>query len=289
MPHKHTRAPASRTDKDFDLAPSQRARPLSAKSKTPGATAGKKRKRSGADDDTPAAFKRLLAKQAHLQSRPRGSASNSTPFDRSESKPGAKKTSTAAVPNTSEPKKPSGLSDPSPLLPRAAAAVPNRGTRLQRKIEKKVSAWRLNDARQRERRRADAASAREQAEERVAKLLERSGIAGGMEDEEILRDVGLGYEDDYEEDEREKKVVAGKKKRKTKEEDDFAVLKEKRGPPPKLGDVAKAPPELKKVREVFRDKKNKDAAGLKHAADLGEARLEVIRRYREMMGREGGL
>lgn len=137
-------------------------------------------------------------------------------------------------------------------------------------------------------------SLRDEREAQIADLLEKSGVGVGvMHDEEFLKEVGLGYEDERdtkEEDEGKKKKEGRKRKGKKEGEDDWAVLMEKRGARPKLGDVVQAPPELRKVREVFKDKKKDDTeGGLKRKAELGEARLEVIRRYREMMGRKGGL
>ncbi|KAF2148379.1 hypothetical protein K461DRAFT_282833 [Myriangium duriaei CBS 260.36] len=318
MPHKHTLGKTSRSDEDFDLAPTQRAAPLSVHGAPIFSKPSKKRKRPGSGDDTPAAFKRLMAQQAYMKSRSQPSKSTDTrdSISTSERNTKSSKSSKATRPSdTTEepvPTKASGNTDPSLLLPRAPnsdiTALKNKSTRLQRKIERKVSAWRTEDARLRQKAVDDAAAAREAEEERIATALERNGISAGMmDDEEFLKDVGLGWEEEKKgagkearkeerQGEGEKKVKGGRK-RGRKEEDDWAVLKEKRGQRARLGDVVQAPPELKRVREVFKvrgkddtgKKKVMDEEGLKRKAELGEARLEVIKRYREMMGRKGGL
>ncbi|PNS19319.1 Acyl-CoA dehydrogenase [Sphaceloma murrayae] len=316
MPHKHTRRPTGTSDKNFDLPPTVKARPLSVGKATSTETKPKKRKRANADD-TPREFKRLMQMQASLLSKSQPSApTTSIPKQEGRSnrrrkpekgskapEPEHKRIKTeddesedapAAAKDVVQAKRPSGNTDPSwnqrGPLEKDLPMLKEKSSRLQRKIEKKVSTWRSEDERLRKKREDDLARYREEEEERIAGLLEKSGVSAAvMEDPEVMKQLGLG---DEEEVVQVKEPTRGKKKRRGREEDDWEILKGKREAPKGLHDVVKAPPELRKVKDRF--KKQKDGAmeqdgGLKRKADLGEARLEVIRRYRELMGRKGGL
>ncbi|KAF4553859.1 Hypothetical protein D9617_6g095920 [Elsinoe fawcettii] len=317
MPHKHTRRAGGPSDKDFDLPPTSRAKPLAVGKKS-GTTElkGKKRKR-GNEDDTPREFKRLMELQKHMSNKKSGGVPKAR-IDR-EDVPRQKKNRAAPLKKGSEetaikveeeavdgshedkdvkkaekPKRSNGLCDPAwgvrGPLDKDVPALKEKSSRLQRKIEKKVATWRNEDERLRKKREDDIAKYREQEEERIATLLEKSGMSSSvMDDPDVLKQLGL---DDEADEVAEKEIMAkrGKKKRRGKEEDDFAVLKDKREKPKGLHDVAKAPPELKKLKDRFKAQRPGTIAGgeggLKRKADLSEARQEVIRRYREMMARK---
>ncbi|KAF2225765.1 hypothetical protein BDZ85DRAFT_258047 [Elsinoe ampelina] len=316
MPHKHTRRPGASSAKDFDLPPTTTARPLAVGKKSKGNASeqkGKKRKR-GNDDDTPREFKRLMELQKHMAMRKGANGSASTRPGGVEDMPRQKKATGKGKPRAkeasvkledaeevenkkdlkkpAEPKRSNGLDDPAwgqrGPMSKDIPALKEKSSRLQRKIEKKVATWRTEDERLRKKREEDVAKYREQEEERISALLEKSGMSSAaIEDPDLLKQLGL---DDGADDLAEKEVLArrGKKKRKGKEEDDFAVLKEKRERPKGLHDVVQAPPELKKLKDRFGTKKAvvSGEGGLKRQADLQEARMEVIKRYREMMGRK---
>lgn len=317
MPHKHTRRPIGTSNKDFDLPPTVKARPLSVNKKSEAPEKKTKKRKRQNEDDTPREFKRLMQLQAHMTSKSRPPKPRQNTED-APKKPSRQKGKTEQIKQEDESaqevdesekavksekeekpqrKRSNGNTDPSwnargPLegnLP----MLKEKSSRLQRKIEKKVSTWRTEDVRLREKRAADMAQHREKEEARIAELLEKSGVSASvMDDPEVLRQFGLV---DEAADEEEKRKVGGKKKRKGKDEDDWEVLKAKREKPKGLHDVVQAPPELKVVKDKFKAQKNNGLpggggdAGLKRKAELSEARLETIRRYREMMGRKNEL
>lgn len=84
------------------------------------------------------------------------------------------------------------------------------------------------------------------------------------------------------------------------DEDPWKVLEAKREKPKGLHDVVQAPPELKPVREKFKTKKMNGAkvdvdnvpgksGSLARREELGQARKDVIERYRAMMKGKGGI
>lgn len=206
MPHKHTRRPGEGSDKEFNLPPTSHARPLSVTKKQRGQAINnneqansKKRKRGkdgAAKDDTPREFKRLMQMQAHMEARARGGRVQSSkdvkqrPNQRSPPHPSRESASnppppataapstsepTAVGPTASAPRRPRGLDDPASLhrgtTTRDIAVLRQPRTRLQKKIDKKVAAWRVDEGKLRAAE-ADAAATRRELEgERVAGVL----------------------------------------------------------------------------------------------------------------------
>lgn len=150
-----------------------------------------------------------------------------------------------------------------------------RRTKKEKQMHKMYAEWRAEEAKIKER----EEEAREKAEE---------------EDEEKEAEFG-GQKIKFPESERAKK---GRKKKEIgetdeRDEDPWAVLKQQRGKRAALNDVVQAPPELKVVpKEKFKVKGGArvnvanvpNASGsLKKREELGDARREVIERYRAMM------
>jgi hypothetical protein len=147
-----------------------------------------------------------------------------------------------------------------------------RRTKTERKLHKMYASWREEEARRKER----LEEAQEQAEE---------------EDDE--KEAELGGQSVA--------LTQGRRQKRTKQvgevedgdDDPWEELKAKRDRPRGLHDVVQAPPTFKVVpKERFKVKNNAkvdvanvpNAAGsLKKREELGEARREVIERYRAMM------
>lgn len=308
MPHKHVRRKGNddakyvldrslrnRTDggDSFDLAPSIIAKPLptySNASRTKSRQNNVKKQKIGHDtngykhDDTPRAFARLMQLQSSKKRQRSGLGDGNV--DRP-----SKKSRRRTAPNQeddgqvveseaiAQPEVPKIL--PGERLADFAARVDQalpvgglktkgkvkieglkeRQTKKEKKMHKMYAAWREEDARRKE------------------KLEEQKELE---EDAEAEMD---GYGDAFASSGRKKKAGVN-------DEDPWAELKAKRAERMGLNDVVQAPPSFKAVpREKFKvkhgakvDVENVPAAAgsLKKREELGQARREVIERYRAM-------
>ncbi|KAF9869459.1 hypothetical protein CkaCkLH20_13056 [Colletotrichum karsti] len=263
MPHKHTRR--EHDPSSFDLPPSQIARSLpvnkgrnaqqpSANPKTQNEGVSKKRKNKS--DDTPRAFKRLMAFSQGKKLRSGLDDGQPTKQQQKKKKNKAEKTegSTAQEPETDMPTIRPGerMSD---FAARVDAALPLSGlvnktakdgkdpaglkayrTRKERKMHKLYDQWREEERKIQEKR-------EDEAEEAAERELDEE-INGGT-----FGSFGITRASMIEPGQGAKKKKKGKKGRGVdREEDPWAILKKKRGEV-KVGlhDVAQAPPELPKA------------------------------------------
>ncbi|KAF2425721.1 hypothetical protein EJ08DRAFT_638494 [Tothia fuscella] len=309
MPHKHKRQKTSGAKgQDFDLAPQHVAKSLSVtkiprgesvSSKPPSkpsitrksdfqastSTASrnvirKKSKDSGRKDDTPKAFARLM------QLRDTGKGINS--LDNGDARAGNKKrkrgpqeTAVESMPKevkeqTSRPMILPGerLADfaarvnqalPVSGLARKAKqvdGVKERQTKHEKKLQKLVNGWKEEEAR------------------RIAKAEGDRDIAD--EDMEAEKTI---WED------RNAELMRGKKGKRIEIDDPWAELKGKRKEATSINDIVQAPPQFStipkntfKVKEGTKTDNVPAASGSqKRREELGETRLGLIERYREMM------
>lgn len=345
MPHKHTRrekdpstlvaptrnipgclskgwrriANLTPPEYSFDLPPSQIAKPLPAKPQKQDGHRGEaqgnnlKRKRNNAQqNDTPRAFKRLMA---YADGKKPRSGLDDGVIPSAKSKKNNKKAATAeaAAPEketkeTKETKKKHAIpkikhgESMSEFASRVDAALPVGGlinksakngkdplglkvwrTKKERKMHKLYDEWREEERK-----------IKEQREEELELQAEKE-----LEDEEAGVSWKLNMEG----------ATTGKKKGKRArylgevggvEEDPWEVLKKKRGESrPGLHDVAKAPPELNlKVSKkltvrgaaVAVDGIPKSAGSLRRREELQEVRDDVVAQYRRLMeGKRPGL
>ncbi|SPN98884.1 uncharacterized protein DNG_01924 [Cephalotrichum gorgonifer] len=259
MPHKHTR---KATDaKDYDLPPTKIARPLpvvSNKKRAEGAkteyvaSRGGKRKRGRDNDDTPRAFKRLMAftpgqKISGLD-------------DGVDKKSKAKKQKETTKPEEENIPVPSirpgeSLSD---FAARVDATIPVAGlinktarggkdplglkvyrTRKEKKMHKLYDQWRAEERKIQEQK-------EEQYEEAAARELEDGWT--GADGTKGANEWDLPPKEEGKKNKKKKKQKRGGKGAKDKEEDPWEELRRKRGEGKvKFGEVANAPPSLQKV------------------------------------------
>nr|OQO17240.1 hypothetical protein B0A51_14291 [Rachicladosporium sp. CCFEE 5018] len=287
MPHKHTRKDTNKSD--FNLPPTVQAKPLPAYTKASllsSKAKSNKRKRTAIPgygaDDTPRAFARLLSKQNTQKPR--------SGLDDGNRKRGDKPAKAKPKPTPTESSR-----DVPRLLPgerisdfnaRVDQSLPVSGlarkgrqsipgvkesrTKTEKRMHKMYAAWREED----QKRKDVLEAAREEAEDGDSDPETAAATAGFGLSKKRRREIGESEE---------------------KEGDVWEVLKEKRGGRVALNDVAQAPLEIKvKPRERFKVKEGarvdvanvpKGAGSLKKREELGSARMEVIERYREMMGR----
>ncbi|GAB7363972.1 hypothetical protein MBLNU230_g4533t1 [Neophaeotheca triangularis] len=307
MPHKHTRG-KTRDAKNYNLPPDEVAKPLPVKqaaSKAPedgSKKPAKKRKRAnGPEDDTPQAFKRLMQYQSGKR-LPSGLDNGEKPkrkkSEKSHKAPDTKPTpdkaraaaegaTAAAAPRIQPGEKMSEFSArvdqalPVSGLSRkrksGVEGIKERRTKTEKRMHKMYDQWREEEAKRKER----AEEAEEQAEEEEAELETELG----------------GQQVSLPEGKRAKrKRMIGEQKE--DDEDPWARLKLERGGPRGLHDVVQAPPEMKHVpREKFKTFKGAKvdvadvpaaSGSLKRREELGEARKDVIERYRAMMRQGGG-
>lgn len=168
----------------------------------------------------------------------------------------------------------SGITKSTKKIP---GAPDHRVTKHERKLKRLQKGWREEEARIRDK----------EAEERELAEEEQDEEAVMWEDRNAEVQASLGG----------KKAKKGRKKRKmvagevdNGSGDEFEALGRKRGERRGLHDVVSAPPTFTKVpREIFkvRDVK-KDVLGLKKREELGEERMGVVERYRELMARKRG-
>ncbi|KAI0399307.1 hypothetical protein F4802DRAFT_590228 [Xylaria palmicola] len=309
MPHKHTRR--LKDEADFDLPPTQFAKPLpvkqpvakdngprGAKTKGPPAQPGNnlKRKRGTAPkDDAPRAFKRLMAYAGGKKPRsgldngdePRGtkgkkrSASNDAKATeaKAEAKPAA---AASSIPTIRPGERMSEFSA------RVDAALPLAGlvnnSMKGNKDPLGLKVWRTNKERKMHKMydewREQERKIKEKREEELELEAERE-----LEDEEngVSWKLNIGNQ------------VSGKRKKRAKDDEDpWEALRKKRGEArPGLRDVAQAPPELTvkpskqllvrgaavQVTDI-----PKAAGSLKRREELQAARNDIVAAYRKKMG-----
>jgi hypothetical protein len=148
-----------------------------------------------------------------------------------------------------------------------------RQTKHEKRLQKMVNTW------------------KEEEVKRQDKLAEERELAAEDEEEEqVLWEA------------RRLELQSGKKGKSRKEidvDDDWAELRAKRDEPKGLHDVAQAPPDLKKPREVFKEVGRSNskaktekvivanvpmtAGSLRRREELGETRLNIIESYRAIM------
>ncbi|KAK5117819.1 hypothetical protein LTR85_008794 [Meristemomyces frigidus] len=309
MPHKHTRRKDAPGQADYNLAPSVIAKPLPAfdkaakpKSKGKPDEARKqklKRKRVGTDgykeDDTPRAFARIMQFQT-TGKRPsgldEGTSRKSKKQKTGQTEKGPAPTPAVAPPKAEVPKIQPGesLADYAARVDQALPmggltrkgtvkieGIKERRTKTERRMHKMYDAWREEEARRKE------------------KLEEQQELEEEEEDEKQAEHGGqnLSFPEGRK----------GKRRRMVGEDaddddDPWEVLKERRDAPKGLHDVVQAPPTLKAVKEKFKVRNGAkvdvanvpSAAGsLKRREELGDARRDVIERYRAMMRGKGGI
>ncbi|KAK4191633.1 hypothetical protein QBC35DRAFT_486670 [Podospora australis] len=312
MPHKHTRR--EKNDEDFELPPTQVAKPLRptsiSKKKAPPEKKNaqnsqndppkKEKKRKRDADDVPRAFKRIMNLQAGRL--PRSGLDNG---DQPKGKKGKKKADEKPAPKPAPAATPSTNPDlqirPGEKLyefnQRVDAALPLSGlitkttvkdgkdplglkvrrTKKERKMHNMYDEWREIDKRVKERR-----------EEELEALEEKE-----MENEAM----GISWKLDMEAKSGKKKGKKGKRTRYIGEEggpegDPWEEIKKKRGETKVgLNEVAHAPPELKLPKrnslvlgaKVEVSDIPKAAGSLRQREELQEIREDVVAQYRKLM------
>lgn len=178
----------------------------------------------------------------------------------------------------------SGISQNRKKVPGGAK---ERQTKTEKRLHKMYAEWREMDQK------------RKAAEE---EFLERQE----QKDEELQNELGgqeihlpAGAEGGKRSAKRKQKMLTELTTEKD-DEDPWKVLEAKREKPKGLHDVVQAPPELKPVREKFKTKKMNGAkvdvdnvpgksGSLARREELGQARKDVIERYRAIMKGKGGI
>lgn len=294
----------------YDLAPSQIAKPLPSfeksskhlqKGKKDQARPLKRKRDTTSDykeDDTPREFARLMQRQVGAKQRSglddgesraskrkkkqqksddhgREGDRSSKPADGADSEkseqlkilPGERLADFAARVNQAMPV--AGLSKKG----KHVEGTRERQTKTEKRLHKMYAEWRQEEARRKEKLEELQEQQEEQEEEKEAELGGQSiRLSESGRKAKRKRMVGEVNEDD---------------------EDPWAILKSKREAPKGLHDVVQAPPVIKTVpKEKFKvrngakiDVSNVPAAAgsLKRREELGEARKEVIERYRALM------
>ncbi|KAK5704037.1 hypothetical protein LTR97_003050 [Elasticomyces elasticus] len=335
MPHKHTRRPGAANTADYNLPPTNLAKPLPAFSggvpkdgkktqlkrgqRKPQTNQSVKRKREAADvvaagssasskgyksDDTPRAFARLMAFQ-NTGKRVSGLDDGSGGRKAKKQKLAAQEKGVVevAAPKPVVVKKVVEEVEEMPkILPgerladysaRVDRALPMSAT-LARKGNVKVEGVKERVTKTEKRLKKMYASWREEEARRIEKVEEAA-----EEEEEAEEERRAKYGENY----RAAESAGGKRKRvigeEVEEEDPWKVLEERREKRRGLHDVVTAPPTMKVVpRERFKVKEGArvevqnvpgKAGSLKRREELGEARRNVIERYRAMMKGKSGL
>lgn len=154
-----------------------------------------------------------------------------------------------------------------------------RQTKTEKRLHKMYAEWR------------DVDKKRKDAEE---EFLERQE----EKDEELQTELGgqsIHLSAEGKRAKRQRMLTESKDK---DDEDPWAILNEKREKPKGLHDVVQAPPELKAVKEKFKvrngakvDVENVPgkSGSLARREELGQARKDVIERYRAIMKGKGGI
>jgi hypothetical protein len=297
----------------FNLAPTTNAQPLAAYTKTgrkqdniklapKRGTAKAKPKASSADakprrkgkeviegygvDDTPRAFQRLINQQTnkrHISGLDEGEDRRAKKAKTS-NKPAKENAAAKDAPEMPKIQPGERMSDYNARVDqaikisgliqkgKAVEGIKERRTKKEKQMHKLYATWREEEEKIKEQREEAREKQEELDEENAAKYGENVKLPGGK------RARAIGESDD-------------------KEGDIWASLKEKRGARPKLNDVVQAPPELVKPKEKFKPIRgarvdvsnvpNKSGSLMKRE-ELGDARREVIERYRAMMKTQRG-
>lgn len=311
MPHKHTRRKDGPGQSDYNLAPSVIAKPLpafeknaKAKPKSKGKSDASQRpkptrKSVGTDsykeDDTPRAFARMMQFQT-TGKRPSGLDDGNTRRSKkpkiAQSDKAPAPASAVAPPQADVPKIQPGesLADYAARVDQALPmggltrkgkvtieGIKERRTKTERRLHKMYDAWREEEARRKEKLEEQQELAEEEEDEKQAEHGGQNLSFPEGRKAKRRRMVGEAVDDD---------------------DDPWEVLKERREAPKGLHDVVQAPPTLKAVREKFKVRNGAkvdvanvpSAAGsLKRREELGDARRDVIERYRAMMKGKGGI
>lgn len=294
----------------FNLAPNTSAQPLSAYTKTGSKVTNAKRapkrgtavakpkpssdlkpRRHGKEvvegygvDDTPRAFARLIAQQTNK--RPLSGLDDGEDRKAKKQK-SAKATKAAESEAAAVPKIQPGerMSDYNARVDqaikvsgliqkgKAVEGIKERRTKKEKQMHKLYATWREEEKKIQEQ--------KEEAAERQEEIDEENAAKYGEE----VNQAFLG---------RKRRAIGESN---DKEGDIWAELKAKRGQKAKISDVVQAPPELVKPKEKFKpirgakvDVANVPVASgsLKKREELGDARREVIERYRAMMREQRG-
>ncbi|KAK5167838.1 uncharacterized protein LTR77_007537 [Saxophila tyrrhenica] len=309
MPHKHVRRKGA-NETDFNLAPSQVAKPLATrapktaakkvKAKRPKPETGKGYKH----DDTPRAFSRMLALQASKKRQRSGlDDGDDTRASRKKQRKAASQgagttevapTATAQGPSSEVPKILPGerLGDFAARVDHALPVtglarkgkvqvdgVKERQTKTERRLQKMYASWREDEARLKEKEEERQEEEEEAEEERDAEL-------GGKQAQ---------FPDSNRKSKKRRRMVG---EQGGDDDDPWAELAARREQRKGLHDVVQAPPSFKTVpKEKFKVRNNArvdvenvpgTAGSLKRREELGDARREVIERYRAMMGKKKG-
>jgi hypothetical protein len=242
-------------------------------------------------DDTPRAFQRLIAQQTNKR--------HISGLDEGEDRRANKKAKTS-----NKPAKENGAAKDAPEMPKiqpgermsdynarvdqaikisgliqkgkAVDGIKERRTKKEKQMHKLYATWREEEEKIKEQREEAREKQEEIDEENAAKYGEDFKLPEGGRKGKRAR--AIGESDD-------------------KEGDIWASLKEKRGQKARLNDVVQAPPELVKPKEKFKPIRgakvdvsnvpNKSGSLMKRE-ELGDARREVIERYRAMMKTQRG-
>ena len=320
MPHKYRREVAKSNPSFWDLPPGKQSQTQSQSqlnSKSAISKPRSSRKKPRTSDDTPRAFSRLLqayrpprsglddgvrpSKKRKMEQRSQAATSNPSP-------PTALTTSTATTLNQSGlPSQPQATQAALTIQPheplshfsaRVDAALPfstiaktsNRNndpalrglgkakqTKTERKMQKMQKEWREEDRRLRER-----------------KMPEGEDREGAVDEGDV---EGMGVDDEEGDTKKPRRKKGPRRKTKVGDEDDpwkeleskkrqDLATKEREGSGGLVGlhDVVQAPPKLRKAsKQDPLSKVSAGKGGLKHQAELNQARKGVIEGYRDMM------
>jgi hypothetical protein len=151
-----------------------------------------------------------------------------------------------------------------------------RQTKHEKRLQKMVNAWKVEEVK------------------RQDKLAEEKELAADDEEEEQAMWEARRLE--------LSKSKKGKSRKELDVDDDWAALRANRDEPNGLHDVAKAPPDLKKPREVFKEMGRTNskakaekvvvpnvpmaAGSLRRREELGQTRLSIIESYRALMRKQ---
>ncbi|KAK6393633.1 hypothetical protein LTR65_002505 [Meristemomyces frigidus] len=311
MPHKHTRRKDGPGKSDYNLAPSVIAKPLPAFEKTAKTQSkGKpaeakrhklKRKRVGTtdykEDDTPRAFARMMQFQTSKK-RPSGlddgtSRKRKKPKTGQTDVPAPAPAPPAAAPVKADVPKIQPGESLADYAARVDQALPMGG--LTRKGKVKVEGIKERRTKTERRMHKMYASWHEEEDRRKEKLEEQQELDEEEEDEKQAEHGGQNLSFPEGRKAKRRRMVG---ENVDDDEDPWEVLKGRRDAPKGLHDVVQAPPTLRAVKEKFKvrngakvDVANVPAAAgsLKRREELGDARRDVIERYRAMMKGKGGL
>ncbi|KAI5368115.1 hypothetical protein Slin15195_G032480 [Septoria linicola] len=312
MPHKHKRK--RENDKEhYDLPPTKLAKSLPSYEKvekkhhkTQKGTAKPKPKRISdatkiyREDDTPRAFARMMHLQQANKKQRNGlddgikratkKPKTTTPADQQQADEAADHAAVLTTASTLKILPGERLSDfaarvnqalPLSNIPqnrRKVGGAKERQTKTEKRLHKMYAEWRETDQK------------RKDKEEEFLEMQEEK-------DEELQNELG-GQAIHLSAEGRKAKRQRMLTEATEKDDDPWAVLKDRREKPKGLHDVVQAPPELKAVKEKFKVRNGAKvevenvpgkSGSLKRREELGQARKDVIERYRAMMKGKGGI